>query len=133
MKLTLSQIVNGYAALARVGSEKMNIKLAYNIQRNMRIMEPEAQQFEKARVELVKTKYGKEDPETKAFSVPPPKLEAFQKELGQLLEVEVDLDIHTVQMDDFSIEITPIDLMALHWMFVNGETEPNGHKPRARK
>lgn len=133
MKLKLSQIVRAYDALARVGSEKLPIKLAYTIQRNMRLMESDVRQHENTRVELIKTKYGVKD-ESGNFSVPEKRVAAFQKQITDLGSVEVDLDIHTVNLDEVEfMQIAPIDLMALDWMFTNGETPANQPKKRRRR
>lgn len=119
MKLNLGQITLGFVALQRIGMDKMPIKVAYNIQRNMRLLKPEAEGREEKRIELVKSRFGKEGKDGD-FQVPPSKMDAFLKQVKELDEVEVELDIHTISFDDFKGEIAPNDLFALEWMF----TEP---------
>ena len=117
MKLTLDKVVAGYAALQRIGGEKMPIKIAYDIQRNMRIMQPDANQYDQQRIELIKTKYGTRD-EKDNWTVVPEKIGEFTKEMATLGEAEVDIDIHTIELNNFKTDIAPLDLMALEWMFV---------------
>lgn len=133
MKLKLSQIVNGYSALMAVGTEKLPIKSAYRLQRNMRMLKPEAEQFEKTRVDLIQTKYGVKDKKDESFSVPPERLSAFHKQLEEVLSVEIEVDVQGIPIDELSdqFQISPVALMALDWMFTNGET-PAVSKKRKR-
>ena len=116
MKLKLSQIVESFEAIKRVGNEKMPIKTAWNIQRNMRLIAPEFDAWEEKRAELIKNKYGAKD-EKGNFLVTPNNMNVFREEMKTLGDVEIELDIQTIPMDDFKADISPADLMALEWMF----------------
>ena len=122
MKITLENAVLGFMALQRVGVEKFPIKLAYTLQRNMRILQPDTKQYEDQRMELVKTKYGKENEEG-GWEIPPEKRKAFEKQIETLGSVELELDLHTIDLDTVNINISPNDLYALEWMFVVGASE----------
>jgi hypothetical protein len=123
MKLKLSEIVIGIHALQRIGNEKLPIQIAYNLQRNMRLMQPEAQQYDDKRVELIKTKYGVEKDGN--WTVPPDNLTEFQAEMNDLGSVEVDIDVHTINLDEVSdVMISLNDLYPLDWMFEAGATPP---------
>lgn len=130
MKLKLSQIVNGYSALMEVATAKLPIKSAYRLQRNMRILKPEAEQFEKTRIDLIKTKYGVKGEED-SYTVPESKIAVFQKQLEEVLSMEVEVDVQEIPIDELSdqFQISPVALMALDWMFTNGET-PAASKKR---
>lgn len=124
MKLKLDQIFIGYAALQQVGSEKLPIKLSFTLQRNMRLLAPEAEGYEKSRVALIKTKYGVEQ-KNGNFSVPPKNMEAFQKEMDELGKSEIELDIKTIAIDQAeALQISPVQFDALEWMFVENEVVP---------
>lgn len=116
MKLTIQQVVEGFQVLSRIGMEKMPIKVAYTIQRNIRLLTPEFTDWDKKRTELITDKYGVKD-EKGNFSVPPEKVKDFQDEMKIVSEVEVDLDVHTLSLSEFRSDIAPIDLMVLSWMF----------------
>lgn len=116
MKLKLSQIVNSVQALQRLGEEKLPIKIAYSIQRNIRLLQPELEGYEKSRIGLIKEKYGEKDGEN--FKVSDNKLEDFTKELVELQSVEVDMDIHKINLDN-SIQMSANDLLFLSWMFID--------------
>lgn len=124
MKLTLTKAALGFIALQKIGTEKLPIKQAYNLQRNMRILEPDAKAYDEKRVELIKTKYGTEDEATGNWSIANKQMEAFNKELEELGSEEVELDIHTIVMETVTFTISPNDLYNLEWMFVEGPVTP---------
>lgn len=120
MKLTLREAVQGYMALQRIGSEKMPIKQAYTLQRNMRIMESDVKAYEEKRIEFIKSYNAKN--ETGEFYVPENRITSFQKKMAQLGETEIEAAIQTIPMEDVSFEIAPNDLISLAWLFVDGDT-----------
>jgi len=127
MKLKLVEAVQGFNALQRIGIEKMPIKLAYTIQRNMRLLEADVRAYEEKRVDLIKTKYGVKDEEDN-FKVPPKRFDAFQKQLNQLGQVEIEVAIQTIPMEDVTFNISPNDLIFLEWLFVDGDTPKPARK-----
>jgi hypothetical protein len=130
MKIKLVDAIAGYMALQRIGVEKLPIKLAFIFQRNMRVLEPDVKSYEEKRVELIKTKYGKEDV-NKNWTVIPEKMEKFNKEIESLGSVEIEPDIRVINLDDININIAPNDLFALDWMFI--ETSTQMDKPKIEK
>jgi len=119
MKLKLSQIINARDALTRLASEKYPAHIAYRIQRNIRTLEPEASSYYKTRDGLIKDKYGAElNPEGQpgVYTVLPEKAADFMAEINPLLDEQVDVAIMTIDLNDLH-EISPLDLMALEWMF----------------
>jgi hypothetical protein len=120
MKLTLRQIVNASPALGRVGAEKASAKFAYNIARNLRLTEPEVLGYQKAHNELVE-KYRAKNKDGE-WVIPDENQKIFTKEVEELLEQEVELDIHTFALLD-EIKISGIDLFLLEWMIIVPDTE----------
>lgn len=128
MKITLEQAVIGFSALQRIGGEKLPIKLAYTLQRNMRLLQPDVKAYEEKRIELIKAKYGTREGEN--WQVKPEKQAAFAKEIESLTSVEIELDLRTIELSGVNMNIAPNDLYALDWMFT--EPDPDIPKP-ARK
>ena len=59
MKLKLKQLLIAVPALKTLGDDKLlNVKLKYTIARNIRLIQPELDQYEGARIDLVQNKYG---------------------------------------------------------------------------
>ena len=116
MKVKLHEVVNSLQSLQALGMEKMPIKLAYNIQRNMRLLSAEMDTYEKSRVDLIKSKYGTEQ-EDGSYQVSKDNMPEYRKEMETLGMIEVDLDMHTITIADFGdIKVAPIALDHLDWM-----------------
>ena len=117
MKLTLKQLVDGNQALADLGADKtLDAKLKYSIARNIRLIQQEFIEYEKARIELIKTKYGIEG-ENGDFTVPPKNMPALLKEIETLQSVEVDLDIHKLDPAAACVNMSSNDIYLIDWMF----------------
>jgi hypothetical protein len=116
MKLKISQIADGFQIINRIGNEKMPIKVSFIIQRNLRLLAPEFTDWEKTRTDLIINKYGTKD-DNGNFTVSAENIKAFQDEMTAIGAVEVDLDLQTIPLNDFRLEISPVDLMAIEWMF----------------
>jgi hypothetical protein len=93
----------------------MPIKSAYVIQRNIRLMLPEYQDWEKKRTEMI-TEYDSKNANGD-FSVPPDKIKEFGDAMNAIGEQEIELDLHTLSIDEYGRDIAPLDLMILDWMF----------------
>jgi len=124
MKLYLRQLVSARESLQQFGGEKLPVKLAYRIQRNLRKINNELQDFEEARLELVR-KYGKQN-EKGFMEVVPENMEAFNADLKTLLDEEVDVDIQSIPIQDLADvqtkeglpnAVAPLLLMNLDFMF----------------
>lgn len=122
MKIKLSQVVSSQEALKTLSTKLLPAKIAYKIQKNLRLLEPETTQYEKLRSQLIMEKYGEEEVEGSGeFRVPPSNLAEFLKELNELLELEIEADIQKVTLPD-TFEISTADIYALSWM-INMEEE----------
>lgn len=133
MKMKLSQIIGAHDPLRRLAGEKFPANIAYRIQRNLRTIEPEVVAYNKSRNELIKTKYGEKSDE--GYRVKPDKIEAFTNEINEMLAEEVDVNIVTIEFE-WLREISPLDMMALDWMFDSPKNEkiPSKSKPaKSRK
>jgi hypothetical protein len=117
MKLTLKQLVDGNQALADLGADKtLDAKLKFGIARNIRLIQQEFIEYEKAWIELIKTKYGVEN-ENGDFTVPPKSMSALMKEIETLQSVEVDLDIHKLDPAAACVNMSSNDIYLIDWMF----------------
>lgn len=116
MKLTFEQILNSKDVLNKLGTQTMTSVNAYRIQKNIRLLNPEMDAFQKELNNLVeKYQIVKEDG-TKEF--PEEKKEEYLKELNELLREEIDIEIRQIPIDELKCEITPFDLMRIDWMIV---------------
>ena len=117
MKLTLKQLLEGSQALSNLGEDKtLDAKLKYSIARNIRLIQQELTEYEKTRIDLIKTKYGTEG-EDGNYTVPQKNTPALIKELEALQSVEVDLDIHLLAPSAACVNMSANDIYLLDWMF----------------
>ena len=123
MKLTLKQLLEGSQSLSNLGEDKtLTAKLKYSIARNIRLIQQELVEYEKTRIDLIKTKYGIEG-EDGNYTVPPKNTPALIKELEALQSVTVDLDIHLLAPSAACVNMSANDIYLLDWMFVLPEEE----------
>ena len=142
MKLTLKQIFEASSALARLGSEKLPVKMAYTIGRNIQKLKPELENFDKIRDDLIKNKYGVKNDEGN-FEISAKNREKFVDEINVLQALEVEVDIWVVKLSELEALqeaksgkdkdkeiVTSLEMAVLDFMFeYDLKGSPNGHKP----
>ncbi|QKJ99935.1 MAG: hypothetical protein HND40_10370 [Ignavibacteriota bacterium] len=115
MQLTLKQILESVDSLGKLLNKELPVKTAYRLGRLSKAIQSELDQFNLTRNNLIK-KYGKEkdgqyqiDPDDKTA------LEKFNKEIEELLDVEIKIDsyepIPINELDD--IKLSAIDMSKL--------------------
>jgi hypothetical protein len=142
MKLTLKQIVEASPALARLGSEKLPVKMAYTIGRNIQKLKPELENFDKTRDDLIKNRYGVKNDDGN-FEIPTKNREKFVDEINVLQALEVEIDIWVVKLSELEALqdaksgkdrdkeiVTSLEMAVLDFMF-EYDLSPNGHKSDA--
>lgn len=121
MKVTLRTLVDSFEALHQLGDDKaLDVKTKYSIGRNIRIIKQEVADYEKQRIELVK-QYGAKVKDTENIEVTPNNIKTFQKQIADLLDVELELDIRMLAIEAFTNQ-SANDMALLDWMI--DETEP---------
>lgn len=124
MKVKLNDIINAQMSIQKLLNTDMPGKLAYSIARNVRKLEIETKSFDDARQKLFE-KYGEEVEETnektkkvnKFKRIKQENVEQFQKEVGEILEKEVDVDIWKVKVADLEkINLAPNALIPLSFL-----------------
>jgi hypothetical protein len=96
--------------------------LAYRIQRNIRKINPILDEFEEERLKLVH-QYGEKE-EKGGFKVKDENIEAYVADIKALREETEELDIRVICIDDLTVNVTPLMLTDLHWMFEDSKIEP---------
>lgn len=114
MKIKLYEILNSIDILQQLRNQKFSIKVSYKIQRNLKQIQNEIDEINKIKKELI-DKYS-EDLEDKKKFIPENKIEKINKELQDLLEEEIELDILKINIDEFILDISPNELSKIEWM-----------------
>ena len=104
-------------------TQKLPIKLSYTIKKNTNKFQSIAEQIEKSRVELIQ-KYGKET-EDGGYQVLPENEEAANKEFTELMNLEENIDVYTIDINTLSddIELTNAQMDAIMFMLKDGTEE----------
>jgi len=117
MKVKLGQIVNSTEAMNKIATQPMKAAISFSVAKNLKAISEELAIFEQSRGDLIR-KYGKKDDEGNVSIEPNAKgMEGFQKELGELLNLEVDLNgFKKIKLSNLSkCELTPQEMASLEF------------------
>ena len=118
--ITLRQLLEAQPALQRLSAEKLPVKVAYNVARMLKELQPEIDEFNKQRTALVerhgtrrkaseteKLQHGDE-----VIEVLKDKFEAYRKDVDDLIGVVITIRREPLKLDGLP-DITPADLLVL--------------------
>ena len=117
MKVKLVQIVNSTEAMNKIATQPMKAAVSFKVAKNLKKLSEELAVFEQSRGDLIR-KYGKEDEEGNVAIEPKTKgMTEFQKELSELLNVDVDLNgFKKIKLSQLSkCELTPQEMASLEF------------------
>ncbi len=130
MKITNRQVIEFINSVSanKLASKRLPVKVAYAISRNLDKMNNIITSYETARKTLL-DQYAEKDEEGKAkvkdgnYVIQEDQKQAFSDEMKELLEVENEIDLHTINMDEVQKcdtdkydSLTTADLMTLDIM-----------------
>ena len=124
MKLTHRKIVNDANLLGNLTHKQLPIKVSYAIAKNISKIEKELEIYNKERQKLIdkyclKDEEGNLIDENNQFKIADGNLEAWNKDMNELLDIEIDINIHKFSKDDLfnsNCNITPAELMLIDYM-----------------
>ena len=124
MKLTNRKIVNDANLLGNLTHKQLPIKVSYAIAKNISKIEKELEIYNKERQKLIdkyclKDEEGNLIDENNQFQIADGNLEAWNKDMNELLDIEIDINIHKFSKDDLfnsNCNITPAELMLIYYM-----------------
>ena len=120
MKLKLYDIVTAEGAIQELGKLKLPAKLGYKVAKNIRHINSELAEYNKMKNSLILEKYGVSD-EKGNYQVTKENVPGFVKEVNELLETEVEIEIAPIELDD-SILLSVENISVLSWLFLEQET-----------
>lgn len=106
MKMTNLEIYNAARAMIDAFQEHqyLPVKVNFFIQKNKSILTTLAQDIDNARMTLI-SNYGVLNEEGTQYIVPEEKMEAANKELSDLFNIEQDVNITKINIEDFPDDI----------------------------
>lgn len=108
MKFTNNEIYNLATRLNEAfqdANQHLPIKLNFFLQKNKKTLLEFAQEIEESRMEILRT-YGEIDEESGNLHIPEDKIAAANKEIIDLLSLEQEVAIKTVQFEDIPEDIS---------------------------
>lgn len=125
MKLSNEKLVNSIEVLSKLINMNLNIRASYMIARNISIIEKEISIYNSEREKLI-NKYGKKDEDGKlklnennTIQLEEDCLEDWNKDIKELLELEVDVNIEEINKEDLfkcNCDISPRELILIDFM-----------------
>lgn len=125
MKLTNRRILNDANFLTALMQRQFPVKVSYAISKNVSKLESELNIYNKEREKII-DKYCKKDEEgnllideNNNYSIEDENIDICNKELNELLDIEIDVNIHKFKLDDLmcgSYEMSPSEMALIDYM-----------------
>lgn len=120
IEITLSELMDSASVMQELAKKPMKTKAAFQTARMMREIEKEYSLFQESRKGLI-DKYAEKDEngEPKAdengnYTVPKDRIEDFNKELKEMLDQTLSLNVEPISIEDLGeADFTPADMMLL--------------------
>lgn len=125
MKITNRKIVNNTNLLAALTNKQLPIKISYAIAKNISKIEKELEIYNIERQKII-DKYCIKDSkgnnaidDNNQYKIDDKYLESFNKDINELLDIEIDINMHKINKDDLfdsNCNMTPAELMLIDYM-----------------
>lgn len=117
MEIKLKKIVTANGALNKLMSKEVPIKVGFQLSKIAKKLNEELSIYNDNRVKLIK-KYGEEDKKKNGnYNIKKENIETFQKELTELMEVKVKVDIDKIKIKEIeNVKLSGGDLLALDFL-----------------
>ena len=120
IKLKISDIINSVSTLKELMGKSLKSRVAYKVARLAREVENEYKLYDEKRIDLIK-KYANHDEngelildEEGSFSVADENVAAFRKELMELMDVEIELNVDKLSLEELDgCDFTPSEMVNL--------------------
>lgn len=129
MRLSNRKILNDINTLGAISQKQLPIKVSYAIAKNINKLENELKTYNQERQKLI-DKYCLKDEngnnvvdEYNNLKIADENIETWNKEMNELLDIEIDIEIHKFNLDcliNSNIEMKPAEIMTIHYM-IEGE------------
>lgn len=117
MKVKLQNIIESKEAIQHLMDQHLPVIAAFRLQKTLRIVVENEQDFEKARVSLV-DQLGVPNPEyPTSKTIPPEKMDEFVSRLKELLDEEVELRVTKIPLSTIaSADLSVRDVLLLDYL-----------------
>lgn len=120
IEVQVKDIVNSTEIFSALSQKKLNMRMAYQLAKIIKEVQKEFELFQETRMKLI-NEYAERDEggqlkvdENNNFTIPKEKIQDFQKELNELLETQVELQINKINLDELEdVKFTPMELIKI--------------------
>lgn len=120
IEVTLSELIDSASVMRELANKPMKTKVAFQTARLIREIEKEYNLFQESRNKLI-TQYGAKDEsgnlkidENNNYSIEPTHIIDFNKELNEMLNQTLSLNVEPIKLDDLGeTDFTPNDMVLL--------------------
>lgn len=116
----IADLVNSVDTLQKLSQKSFKAKLAWSISRLLKAAETEIQSFNETRMDLIRRRGEKDEngelitDENGNCKINPAEINEFSKELSDLLETTVEINVNRIRMDLLEdLDFTPMDMAVL--------------------
>ena len=116
----IADLVNSVDTLQKLSQKSFKAKLAWSISRLLKAAETEIQSFNETRMDLIRRRGEKDEngelitDENGNCKINPAEINEFSKELNDLLETTVEINVNRIRMDLLEdLDFTPMDMAVL--------------------
>lgn len=126
MKLTNREIVDSISVLSDIASIQLPVRVSYAISKNISFIEKELEIYNNERQKLINT-YAEKDENGDVFidednNVRILHLDKWKEDFNELLDIEVDVNIHKFNINDLlnsNCSISPNDIRLIDYMIID--------------
>jgi hypothetical protein len=120
MKLTNNEIYSYAIALNEAfagGEQKLPVKINFYLQKNKKTLMALGQDIEESRMNIVRS-FGEASEDGESYKIPADKINAAQKEVMDLLELEQEVEIYKINIDNLpeDLSLTTAQMEAIMFM-----------------
>jgi hypothetical protein len=116
--MKLGVIVNSQRALENLSNCPLSISIAWELKKFIKAINPEYVSFEELRNQKV-LQYGKKVEGSQQWNVLPENNDAFQKDMAELLNKDIDVTIPQFKISDLgNVSLSASDLIMLDYLII---------------
>lgn len=113
MKITIANLINSIApVLSKMMDKELSPVTSFKLVKLVKAINSEIEIFNGERIRLLE-KYGTQNEGDSNYTIPDENKDAFNKDISELLSLEVDIAAEKVNLANEDIKISPADMMKI--------------------
>jgi hypothetical protein len=119
--MKLKNLLESHPIISSLAQQKVSPRLAYGLQKNLRLIQAEMDAFDKARVQGLESLGCALDEAKGQYIIPDDRQAEWQRQYVDLLEADVSFQPHAISLtllerDD--VKLSAVEMLQVDWLFV---------------